>query len=156
MRVPCDTIDKSAGSVKWDLGRSAYAKRAVLRLIIIGGVLTLQKVWSASSAANAYVSVFSSVYGVERIVPIGMDFYVTTRTVGAPAFRAAISVSAQWPYYLVWPADGTMYLGIKDRGAYKVKDESGNEDTFSGLVHVLKLDIEQDEVNVCWKSTRCT
>jgi hypothetical protein len=110
----------------------------------------------AVTAANAYVTVSSSTYGVEDIVPVGADFYVTTRNVGKPSFRADISVRANSPYYLVIPANGRMNLGIGESGLYRVKDESGNEDVFSGRVYVLKLDIEPAETNVCWKSTSCT
>ncbi len=110
----------------------------------------------AVTAANAYVTVSSSTYGVEDIVPVGADFYVTTRNVGKPSFRADISVRANSPYYLVIPANGRMNLGIGESGLYMVKDESGNEDVFSGRVYVLKLDIEPDETNVCWKASSCT
>ena len=110
----------------------------------------------AVTAANAYVTVSSSTYGVEDIAPVGADFYVTTRNVGKPSFRADISVRANSPYYLVIPANGRMNLGIGESGLYRVKDESGNEDVFSGRVYVLKLDIEPAETNVCWKSTSCT
>jgi hypothetical protein len=110
----------------------------------------------AVTAANAYVTVSSSTYGVEDIVPVGADFYVTTRNVGKSSFRADISVKANSPYYLVIPANGRINLGIGESGLYRVKDESGNEDVFSGRVYVLKLDIEPAETNVCWKSTSCT
>ena len=110
----------------------------------------------AVTAANAYVTVSSSTYGVEDIVPVGADFYVTTRNVGKPSFRADISVRANSPYYLVIPANGRMNLGIGESGLYMVKDESGNEDVFSGRVYVLKLDIEPVETNVCWKASSCT
>ena len=110
----------------------------------------------AVTAANAYVTVSSSTYGVEDIVPVGADFYVTTRNVGKPSFRADISVRANSPYYLVIPANGRMNLGIGESGLYMVKDESGNEDVFPGRVYVLKLDIEPVETNVCWKASSCT
>ena len=110
----------------------------------------------AVTAANAYVTVSCSTYGVEDIVPVGADFYVTTRNVGKSSFRADISVKANSPYYLVIPANGRMNFGIGESGLYRVKDESGNEDVFSGRVYVLKLDIEPDETNVCWKASSCT
>lgn len=110
----------------------------------------------AATAADAYVTVSSSTSGVESIVPRGADFYVTTRNVSKPSFRADITVRANRPYYLVKPDNGSMNLGIGESDAYRVRDESGNEDTFSGRVHVLKLDIEPSETNVCWKMTSCT
>lgn len=110
----------------------------------------------AATAANAYVTVSCSTYGVEDIVPVGADFYITTRNVSKPSFRADIRVKANSPYYLVKPGGGRMNLGIGESDEYRVRDESGNEDEFSGHVYVLKLDIEPAETNVCWKSTICT
>ena len=40
----------------------------------------------AATAANAYVTVSCSTYGVEDIVPIGADFHITTRNVSKPSF----------------------------------------------------------------------
>lgn len=77
--------------------------------------------WSnahAATAANAYVTVSCSTYGVEDIVPVGADFYITTRNVSKPSFRADITVVANSPYCLVKPADRKMNLGIGE------KDES--------------------------------
>lgn len=77
--------------------------------------------WSdahAATAANAYVTVSSSTAGVKSIVPAGADFYVTTRNVSKPSFRADITVVANSPYYLVMPVDRKMNLGIGE------KDES--------------------------------
>lgn len=110
----------------------------------------------AATATNAYVTVSCSTYGVEDVVPVGADFYITTRNVSKPSFRADISVKANSPYYLVKPGGGRMNLGIGESDEYRVRDESGNEDEFSGHVYVLKLDIEPAETNVCWKSTSCT
>lgn len=129
-------------------------KRLIVFLIMTGGML-IQTAW-AVSAANAYVTVSSSTKGVEDIVPIKTDFYLTTRGVGKPSFKADIDIKANDPYYLVKPVSKKMRLGIEEKEEYKVKDESGNEDAFKGMVHVLKLDIEPQETNVCWKSTSCT
>lgn len=38
---------------------------------------------------------------------------------------------------------------------YRVRDDSGTEDKPKGQIRVLKLDIEQSEVNVCWSDTIC-
>ena len=64
-----------------------------LRLVLIALVLALGSLWSdahAATAANAYVTVSYSTYGVEDIVPIGADFHITTRNVSKPSFRADI------------------------------------------------------------------
>ena len=50
-----------------------------LRLVLIALVLALGSLWSdahAATAANAYVTVSYSTYGVEDIVPIGADFHI--------------------------------------------------------------------------------
>ena len=50
-----------------------------LRLVLIALVLALGSLWSdahAATAANAYVTVSCSTYGVEDIVPIGADFHI--------------------------------------------------------------------------------
>ena len=127
-----------------------------LALIVLSAAGPLWSDAHAATAANAYVTVSSSTSGVEDIVPVGADFYVTTRNVSKPSFRADISIEANDPYYLVEPEDGRMNLGIGESDEYRVRDESGNEDEFSGHVYVLKLDIEPAETNVCWKSTSCT
>ena len=129
-----------------------------LRLVLIALVLALGSLWSdahATTAAHAYVTVSCSTYGVEDIVPIGADFHITTRNVSKPSFRADITVRANKPYCLVDPPGGRMNLGIGESDGYRGRDESGSEDEFSGRVHVLKLDIEPSETNVCWKSTSC-
>ena len=115
-----------------------------LRLVLIALVLALGSLWSdahATTAAHAYVTVSCSTYGVEDIVPIGADFHITTRNVSKPSFRADITVRANKPYCLVDPPGGRMNLGIGESDGYRVRDESGSEDEFSGRVHVLKLDI---------------
>lgn len=55
-----------------------------LRLALIALLLAVGPLWSdaqAATAANFYVTVSCSTYGVEDIVPIGADFHVTTRNV---------------------------------------------------------------------------
>ena len=54
-------------------------------MLLAGGPL-----WSdaqAATATNAFVTVSSSTDGVESIVPVGADFYVTTRNVSKPSFK---------------------------------------------------------------------
>lgn len=119
------------------------------------GVFPCACAWAASGE-NAYVTVSCATAGTEDVVPKGADFYVTTRGVDAANFCADIEVKAHSPYYLVSPEDGRLRCRIGGGGGYEVRDESGTEDSFSGAVEVLKLDIEPEETNICWKSTSCT
>ncbi|MGN0843769.1 MAG: HEAT repeat domain-containing protein [Kiritimatiellia bacterium] len=73
-----------------------------------------------------------------------------------PSFTAGIDIKANDPYFLLKPERKSMSLGIGENEEYEGRDESGNEDTYKGSVYVLKLDIEQQERNICWKSTSCT
>lgn len=119
------------------------------------GVFPCACAWAASGE-NAYVTVSCATAGTEDVVPKGADFYVTTRGVDAANFCADIEVKAHSPYYLVSLEDGRLRCRIGGGGGYEVRDESGTEDSFSGAVEVLKLDIEPEETNICWKSTSCT
>lgn len=110
----------------------------------------------AASAGNHYVTVSSDTAGVEAIVPVDDDFYVTTRGVSAPEFVADVSVTAHAPWKLVKPASGKLELGIGESGSYKVEDETGTEDDAEGSISVLKLDIEPDVVNVSWTKTQAS
>ena len=107
----CYTTDKTQ---KWpcqSMLRNERSLRFSLIALLSVGLLCYDA--QAVTAANAYVTVSSSTYGVEDIVPVGADFYVTTRNVGKPSFRADISVRANSPYYLVIPANGRMNLETK-------------------------------------------
>lgn len=109
----------------------------------------------AVTANNVFVTVSSSTDGVEGIFPVGGDFYVTTRGVTNPPFRADIGISANSPYYLVKPSSGRMNLTVGENEEYRVRDESGAEDSFTGRVYVVKIEIEPKETNVCWKASSC-
>ena len=122
--------------------------------MLIAGLLCFDV--SGITAHNAYVSVNSSTDGVEDIVSVGADFYVTTRNVSAPSFQGKIGVNAKPPYCLIEPSNGQMVLGIGEKSEYRAEDESGLEDRVSGMVHVLKLDIDPVETNLSWNSTSCT
>ena len=126
------------------------------RLLLGIGVFASCSLAFAASAENAYVVVTCDTQGVETIVPVDDDFYITTRGVSSPPFEADISVVAKTPWRLVLPPDGKMELEIGESGIYKVEDETGLEDDVEGRIFVLKLDIEQSETNVCWKSSFVT
>ena len=123
---------------------------------LVVGVSLLAGGAVAASANNLYVTVSSDTAGVEAIVPVDDDFYVTTHGVCAPDFIAEINVSANAPWKLVSPSSGKFDLGIGDSDAYHVKDETGAEDDAGGRVHVLKLDIAPSETNFCWKASGAT
>ena len=110
----------------------------------------------AASAGNHYVTVGSDTVGVEEIVPVDDDFYVTTRGVGAPDFIADISVSPNFSWRLVYPSSGKLELGIGASDLYEVEDSTGSEDSAGGRIEVLKLDIAPSETNICWKSSGVT
>ena len=109
----------------------------------------------AVSDANTYVTVVSSTTGVEGIYAVEDDFYVTTRGVCSPPFAAEMEITANSPWRLKEPTSRHLRLAIGEDGEYKVEDGSGTEEGPKGNVYVLKLDIEQTETNVCWKSTSC-
>lgn len=110
----------------------------------------------AASDANTYVTVESSTTGVEGIYAVGDDFYVTTRGVCSPPFAAEIEITANSPWHLKEPISQQLRLAIGESGEYMVDDGSGVEEGPNGDIYVLKLDIEQSETNVCWKSASCT
>ncbi len=110
----------------------------------------------AATADNAYVNVSSSTQGIEDIFPFLDNFYVTTRNAISPFFKADISIVPKNPYRLVSPEEGHVRLGIGDINVYMVTDESSYENSFFGLIEVLKLDIEPTETNVSWNSSSCT
>lgn len=98
----------------------------------------------------------SSTTGVEGIYAVGDDFYVTTRDVRSPPFAAEIEITANSPWHLKEPISQQLRLAIGESGEYMVDDGSGVEEGPNGDIYVLKLDIEQSETNVCWKSASCT
>lgn len=98
----------------------------------------------------------SSTTGVEGIYAVGDDFYVTTRGVCSPPFAAEIEITANSPWHLKEPISQQLRLAIGESGEYMVDDGSGVEEGPNGDIYVLKLDIEQSETNVCWKSTSCS
>ena len=98
---------------------------------------------SAASAENEYVVVTCDTQGVETIVPVDDDFYITTRGVSSPPFEADIGVVAKTPWKLLVPADGKMELEIGEYGVYKVEDETGLEDDVEGRIYILSVDFVQ-------------
>ena len=117
-------------------------------LYVMLGLLFYMNRAEAASAENEYVTVSCGTAGVESIVSINEDFYITTRGVSAPDFEADVQVEAKSPWELASPSGGSLNLGIGETGTYRVKDESGTEDEWEGSITVVKLDIEPAETNV--------
>ena len=115
----------------------------LVRLFLGIGVFASCAVAFAASAENEYVVVTCNTQGVEAIVPVGDDFYITTRGVCSPPFVADIGVAAKTPWILVLPPDGKMELEIGGYGVYKVEDETGLEDDVEGRIHILSVDFVQ-------------
>ena len=125
-----------------------------LAVFAIVGMMLSSELLSAISN-NEYVTVESTTPGVEEIYAVLDDFYITTRGVGSPPFAADIEVTANSPWYLKRPRSGHLHLAIGENDIYQVGDGSSSEEGPGGRIYVLKLDIEQQETNVCWKSTSC-
>jgi len=125
-----------------------------LAVFAIVGMMLSSELLSAISN-NEYVTVESTTPGVEEIYAVLDDFYITTRGVGSPPFAADIEVTANSPWYLKRPRSGHLHLAIGENDEYQVGDGSSSEEGPGGRIYVLKLDIEQQETNVCWKSTSC-
>ena len=145
--------DSTEKSLNYVIGESDGKKFRPYHLIVASFILS-QSAWPAVDW-NTYVTVESSTLGVEAIYSVRDDFYVTTRDASASSFVADIGVMANDPFRLIRPANGRMNLGIGRHQTYKVDDGAGDEDGAWGTVFVLKLDIEQEEVNVSWKTTNC-
>ena len=129
--------------------------RMALNAILTAAVALLARTAPAANARNAYVSVSCSEAAVSAVAVDGKDFYVAMLNAGT-SFRATLSVSAIPPFVLVSPAGGSLNLGVGGVSSYLVRDDTGLEDSFGGDIEVLKVDIEQSEANVCWKSTACS
>lgn len=108
----------------------------------------------AVSDHNNYVMVESNTPGVESIVAVDDDFYVTTRNVGSPPFQAEILVTAMGSHRLIEPNPRKLHLAIGESATYRIDDGAGTEDGPNGRIEVLKLDIQQFNVNTSIYSSR--
>ena len=104
----------------------------------------------AAGADNAYVSVGSG--DASAAYAIDSDFYLLSQNEDDRSATIAVHVSAKDPFKLVSPESGWVDLAPGGVSGYQVQDESGSEDTFMGLIRVLKLDIASDVFNVCRKA----
>lgn len=126
--------------------RAAFRRRFRLALAaawLLGGSLAAR----AAGAHNAYVSVgcaeASETYAIDG------DFYLSLRSSGLSDPKAWVSVSALDPFWLVAPEGGGAVLGSGETCVYRVRDGIGSEDTFAGIVRMVKVDIAADVLNVC-------
>lgn len=104
----------------------------------------------AAGADNAYVSVGSG--DASATYAIDSDFYLLSRNADDKSTALVVIVSAKDPFKLVSPESGRVDLAPGGVSVYRVQDESGTEDTFTGLIRVLKLDIEPEVFNACQKA----
>ena len=106
----------------------------------------------AAYAQNAYVSVVCD--EALGVYAVNSGFYVLcpSETTGSLCVR----VAAQDPFRLDMPETGYAEIAPGGSCSYCVSDESGSEDSYSGVIRVLKLAIKSDETNVCWKASQCT
>lgn len=106
----------------------------------------------AAYAQNAYVSVICD--EALGVYAVNSGFYVLcpSETTGSLHVR----VVALDPFRLDMPDTGFAEVAPGGSCSYCVSDESGSEDSYSGVIRVLKLAIKPDETNVCWKASQCT
>lgn len=107
---------------------------------------------AAANARNAYVSV--SCDAVSKILTTGSNFYVICPN--DVDGQLGVYVRALRPYRLVAPNTEPTLISVGGVCSYRVSDEDGTEEFFSGSIYVLKVEIDPAETNVCWKASRCT
>jgi hypothetical protein len=100
----------------------------------------------AVSASNSYVKVDCSTVGVDGIVPIGLDFHITTTNV-ADSFTANVTVTNISPFELVAPVPSSFNMSIGESTLYTVKNKDNIEEaSISGNIILFKVDVEIDGV----------
>lgn len=119
-------------------------------MLLAVGWSNVASVALAAGADNAYVSVGSG--DASAAYAIDSDFYLLSQNEDDRSATIAVHVSAKDPFKLVSPESGWVDLAPGGVSGYQVQDESGSEDTFMGLIRVLKLDIASDVFNVCRKA----
>ena len=98
----------------------------------------------AASAGNDYVEVSSSTPGVVEVVPVGMDFHITTANV-SDAFKAnAVNPAPGWN--LISPNPASFEMTVGGSKGYEVRSQSNEEDKAGGNIFLFKVDVEIDGV----------
>ena len=99
----------------------------------------------AASANNGYVEVSSSTPGVVEVVPVGMDFHITTANV-SDAFKANVAVNPAPGWNLISPNPASFEMTVGGSKGYEVRSQSNEEDKAGGNIFLFKVDVEIDGV----------
>ena len=99
----------------------------------------------AASAGNDYVEASSSTPGVVGVVPVGMDFHITTANV-SDAFKANVAVNPAPGWNLISPNPASFEMTIGGSKGYEVRSQSNEEDKAGGNIFLFKVDVEIDGV----------
>ena len=99
----------------------------------------------AASAGNDYVEVSSSTPGVVEVVPVGMDFHITTANV-SDAFKANVAVNPAPGWNLISPNPASFEMTVGGSKGYEVRSQSNEEDKAGGNIILFKVDVEIDGV----------
>lgn len=116
-------------------------KRKNLLSILSLGIVLCAQYANAASAENSFVRVSSFTPGISEIIVDGNDFYIATQNVPND-FKANIIVESLTPWILVTPNPAKMTLGIGERGGYRVRNGSGNEDAPPGEIILVGIKTE--------------
>jgi len=121
-------------------------KHRFLSRVIVFALCLLAVVALAVSASNSYVTVDCSTVGVDGIVPIGLDFYITTTNV-ADSFTPNVTVTKISTFELVAPVPSSFNMSIGESKLYTVKNKDNIEEaSISGNIILFKVDVEIDGV----------
>lgn len=96
---------------------------------------------NAAFAENLFVRVSSSTSDVSEIIVDGNDFYIATQNVPND-FTANVIVEPLPSWMLISPNPAKMTLAIGERGGYRVRNGSSNEDASSGDIILVGLKTE--------------
>ena len=108
----------------------------------LAALLGLLADWAlAASSNNGYVEVRSDTPGVVDVVPVGMDFHITTTNV-PDTFKATVTVSPVSGWDLRSPDPATFQMAVGGRAGYEVRNQSNEEDEASGDIFLFKVDVE--------------
>ena len=99
----------------------------------------------AASAGNDYVEVSSSTPGVVGVVPVGIDFHITTANV-SDAFKANVAVNPAPGWNLISPNPASFEMTVGGSKGYEVRSQSNEEDKAGGNIFLFKVDVEIDGV----------
>ena len=97
--------------------------------------------WAANpSGANAIVTVHSRGPGIEKIVPMGLDFHVTAENLPAHS-RCHVDFVARPPQQLVEPDPSLVSLRPGETVTYRTTNPENQEDEISGKLTLFRVDV---------------